>query len=306
MPAVQTRADGLLRELRVIVPAGDVHDQVERRLATIAQSVRLPGFRSGKVPLTVVRERYGKSVIREVVEHAVAESSKQALSEHRLRPALPATVRILSGPERGDLEYALTVEVLPEIPPLDAAALELERLVADGGPVDAASAVARAAARRSRAHLKRQLLDTLAARYDFPVPPSLVEREFGVIWGAAEELRREERTDPGGDPKSDEAVRAELRGIAERRVRLGLLLAEIGRLSCVEVTQEDLDRALVEEASQSSITTEKVRARYRGNPEATARLRTALLEDKVVDVLVARAKVTERIVPLAELVREET
>src|ERR1700676_2249284 len=131
MNVTETNAEGLKREFKITVPASEVEDQVTRRLGEIGQAVRIPGFRPGKVPLPLLRKRYGPAVRGEVLERSVQDSSAEAMREHKLRPALPPRVEIVSAAEGADLEYKMSVEVLPDLPEPDFSALGLERLVAE-------------------------------------------------------------------------------------------------------------------------------------------------------------------------------
>src|SRR5947209_1008450 len=131
MNVTETSAEGLKRELTITVPANEVEDKITRRLGEIAQSIRLPGFRPGKVPLPLLRKRYGPAVRGEVLESAVQDSSAEAMREHNLRPALPPRVEIVNAAEGADLEYKMSLEILPEMPAPDFSGLGLEKLVAD-------------------------------------------------------------------------------------------------------------------------------------------------------------------------------
>lgn len=158
--------------------------------------------------------------------------------------------------------------------------------------------------RVARNRLKRQVLDRLAAGHDFPVPQGMVDIEFNAIWSTIEEERKRGLVDPGLTGKSDDEIKAEFRAIAERRVRLGLLLSEIGRLNNIQVSQEEVNRALSDEARRFPGQERRVVEYYRQNPEALARLRAPIFEDKVVDFIIEMAKVTEREVPPEELLKE--
>src|SRR5712692_5357900 len=131
MNVTETSAEGLKRELKITVPANEVEDKITHRLGELGRSIRIPGFRPGKVPLPLLRKRYGPAVRGEVLESAVQDSSAEAMREHNLRPALPPRVEIVSAAEGADLEYKMSLELLPEMPELDFAALGLEKLVVD-------------------------------------------------------------------------------------------------------------------------------------------------------------------------------
>src|SRR5258707_12125956 len=119
MNVTETSAEGLKRELTITIPADEVEDKITRRLGEIAQSVRIPGFRPGKVPLPLLRKRYGPAVRHEVLESTVQGSSAEAMREQNLRPALPPRVEIVSAVEGADLEYKMSVELLPDMPAPD-------------------------------------------------------------------------------------------------------------------------------------------------------------------------------------------
>ncbi len=436
MQVTEISTEGLKREFKVVVAATDIESQMNTRLEELGRTVALPGFRPGKVPMPVLKKRFGQSVLGEVIERAVNDSSSQAMGERGLRPAVQPKIEITSFAEGGNLEYKMAVELLPDIKPMNFADLSLDRLKVEasdteitealdkiashnrrtekvtedrptekgdvvvidftgrvdgqefpGGaakdyqlelgsnemipgfedqligkkagstvevkvtfpkeygatnlagkdavftvpikeihkklPVVVDDAYAKAMgfddvaglrksvgeqmnrdfARRARGRLKRQLLDKLAANHDFGVPQGMVDIEFDQIWKSIEEARKRGDNDPTISGKSEEELKKEFREIAERRVRLGLLLSEVGRLNNIEVTQEEVNRALIEEARRYPGQERKVVDFYRNHPEALAQLRAPLFEDKVVDFIVEMAKVTEKPISSAELLR---
>jgi len=149
--------------------------------------------------------------------------------------------------------------------------------------------------------MKRQLLDRLAAEHDFAVPPTMVEAEFEQIWAQLEaEVVKED--DPEAARKEIEADKEDYRRIAERRVRLGLLLSEIGQANGVEVTNQEMQMLLQQAAQQYRPEDRERFVEYvRQEPMAQAQLRAPLYEDKVVDFLFDKAEVTEREVSREEL-----
>jgi len=437
MQITETNADGLKREFRVVVASSDIEEKVNDRLVEIGRQVRLPGFRPGKVPMTVLKKRFGSSVMGEVLEKAVSDSSSQAMQERGLRPALQPKIEIVSFKEGADLEYKMNLELLPEIQPVDLATIEVERLRPDvpeakidetlqkiaeqhrksdkverearsgdavvidfvgridgtefpGGAAqdhklelgsssfiagfedqligakagdkrdvkvtfpqeygseelagkDAAFEVTvkevqefrppaidddlakeigfenleemRKMARErierdygnvARLRLKRQLLDKLAERHDFPVPPGMVEFEFEAIWKQLEQERAQNKELAGEDAgKSEDELRTEYRQIAERRVRLGLLLAEIGRTNNISVGQEEVNRAVIEQARRHPGHERQVIELYRNNEQALAQLRAPIYEDKVIDFIIEMAKVTDKEVTPEEFLEAE-
>ena len=157
----------------------------------------------------------------------------------------------------------------------------------------------------SRQRLKRQLLDKLDEMHKFALPPTLAEDEFKNVWNAVEgDLKAQGRTfaDEG---TTEEKAREEYRAIAERRVRLGLVLAEIGDKNNITATDEEISRAIVDRARQIPGHEQQVWDFYRKSPQAVATLRAPIFEDKVVDFLIELAKITEKEVSREELFREE-
>ena len=435
MQVRETSAEGLKHELTVVVAAAEIEKKIQDRLAEIGRSVRLPGFRQGKAPLALLKKRYGPSVMGEVVERTVNDSSSEAIKEHKLRPALQPKIEIVSFNEGKDLEYKLAVEVLPEIGPvsLDGIALErwkaeipdseidqaLERIAkqqrktapveraADKGdfvridfkgtidgvafpggsadnyllelgsggfipgfedqlvgakagetrtvavtfpadygnadlagkaaafvvtvkevrqvesqPIDESLAAAvgmenlaelRQAVREriereyggiARQKLKRELLDQLAARHAFAVPAGMLDLEFQSLWREVEAERKRAKDGGAPDPelgKDDAELKVEFQALSERRVRLGLLLNEIGRTNSITVAAEELNRAVIDRARGFPGREREVLDFYRNNPQALDSLRAPIYEDKVVDFIVGKVNVTERSVPPAEL-----
>jgi trigger factor len=153
----------------------------------------------------------------------------------------------------------------------------------------------------TRTQMKRQLLDTLASQHDFAVPPSMVDAEFEQIWQQLEaEVEKED--DPAAARKEIEADKEDYRRIAERRVRLGLLLSEIGQANGVEVTNQEMQMLLQQAAQQYRPEDRERFVEYvRQDAMAQAQLRAPLYEDKVVDFLFDKAEVTERAVTREEL-----
>jgi trigger factor len=157
----------------------------------------------------------------------------------------------------------------------------------------------------SRQKLKRELLDKLDEMHKFALPPTLAEDEFRNVWTAVEgDLKAQGRTfaDEG---TTEEKAREEYRGIAERRVRLGLVLAEIGEKNKITVTEEEITRAVVERARQIPGREQEIWDYYRKNPAAVAAIRAPIFEEKVVDFLIELAAITEKQVSREDLLKDE-
>ena len=157
----------------------------------------------------------------------------------------------------------------------------------------------------SRQKLKRALLDELDARHKFEPPPSLVEEEFDRVWKSVLSEMENEKKTFADENTTEEKAKAEYRAIAERRVRLGLVLAEIGEKNKITVTEEELNRAVMEHVRQFPGQEQRVWDYYRQNPQAVAALRAPIFEEKVVDFLLELAGVTEKKVAREELYKED-
>jgi len=157
----------------------------------------------------------------------------------------------------------------------------------------------------SRQKLKRSLLDKLDELHKFDPPPTLVAEEFDRVWNTVvSDLQAQGRTFEDEGTTEDKA-RGEYRAIADRRVRLGLVLAEIGEKNGIKVTDEELSRAVVEQARQFPGREQEVWDHYRKNPSSVAALRAPIFEEKVVDFVVELGKVTEKQVSREELYKED-
>ncbi|WP_323990856.1 trigger factor [Nguyenibacter sp. L1] len=436
MQVTETLSEGLKRGFTVTVPAGELESKRAARLKELGQSMNLPGFRPGKVPLSIVKQRYGTAVQGEVLEQAVGDATRALLEERGLRPAMQPRVDLVSGAEPGaaDLEFKVEMELLPEIAQPDLSDLALTRLKAtpdaetidkalkdiagrqrsfetidevrpaaqgdvvvvdfvgkvdgeafEGGtaedvnveiggagfipgfaeqiegmtpgeektiavtfpadysaaelagkdatfdikakglkrPVDVAiddemakkigfegleqvrEAITRQVeqeyAQLSRLRIKRDLLDALAGKTDFEAPQGMVEAEFAQIWQRVEADRKAGELDEEDKEKDEETLRSDYRKIAERRVKLGLLLAEIGRLNAITVTQDEMMQAIRAEAMRYPGQEQAVFEFFRKNPQATESLRGPIFENKVVDYVIELAKVEEKDVTPEEL-----
>jgi trigger factor len=159
-------------------------------------------------------------------------------------------------------------------------------------------------AQASRQQVKRVLLDALDERHSFDLPPMMVKAEFDQIWAQLEEEKKNDRLSEEDKAKTDDELKAEYEKIAQRRVRLGLLLAEIGRRDNLDITNEELAGALRQEASRYPGQEKAVIEFYRSNPNALAQLRAPIYEEKVVDLILGKAKVTDKTVTREELMKE--
>lgn len=447
MQVTETLSDGLKRAFTVVLPSADVENRRVERLAEVSKTLRLPGFRPGKVPPSVVRQRYGTAIAAEVVEESVQAAVQQVLAERGLRPAIQPSVDLVNQDAvaasgvTADLEFKMALEILPDITLPDFSAIALTRLKAEvsdevlgkalenlavrnrtyaeipadelggrgaeagelvvmdyTGRVDgeefaggkatdarvevggegfiprfteqvagirpgetrtikvifpegyaaahlagkeaefelAAKRIERAStpaiddafAQRlsfetldelkdfvrsqigreydqlSRTRLKRDLLDRLHEKVSFALPPSLVETEFGQIWARVEADRKAGTLDEEDKAKDEDALKADYRAIAERRVKLGLLLAEVGRQNNIGISNEELSRAMRAEAMNYPGQESQILEFFRQNPRAVDTLRGPIFEEKAVDLVISRTSVSDRVVSPEELARE--
>lgn len=157
----------------------------------------------------------------------------------------------------------------------------------------------------SRAKAKRNLLDILDEKHDFDLPPKMVEQEFGQIWQQVQAEMDAGRTPDEDKDKSEDDLKEEYGKIAERRVRLGLVLAEIGRVADVKIDEQEVQQALIREARNFPGQERQVIEFFQKDPNAMAQLRAPIYEDKVVDHILETAKVKEETVSKEDLLKED-
>jgi trigger factor len=159
--------------------------------------------------------------------------------------------------------------------------------------------------RATREKLKRALLDALDKKYTFELPQDMVEQEFGGIWQQVTAEMQQTGKTFADEATTEEEQRAEYRRIAERRVRLGLVVAEIGEKAGVKVVDDEVSRAIVERARQFPGQEKLFWDYYQKNPQALAEIRAPLFEEKVVDHIIGLAKVTDKTVTKEELFKPQ-
>ncbi len=241
-------AEGSLHRFHVRIPAREIDARIEEHLKTLAKSVKLPGFRPGKIPMNVLRERYGSAARRDVLTRAGIEAANRATP----KGGLVSNVRGLEGAESGDAVFEISVTILSDLPDPDFSTIELVRLTSDH-PEDAAPCAD---------HLKQQVLDALAEKYPFPIAPALVEREFQPLWQSAQPQLA------GVSAEERQAAEAEFRSIAERRIRLGAVVLEIARRQGIDGQGAALENAVVDRLTAQARVTHRAAA-----PEDLARFR---------------------------------
>ncbi len=439
MNVTETKSEGLSREFRVSIPKGDLAAKFAEKINELQPKVNLKGFRPGKVPTAHIKKMYGKSIMADIVNDVVQETSDKALAEKALRPASRPSIKLDGDQDKlisgeADLDYSMALEIMPEFEPADVSEISIERMVAapteeelqtalkgiadnnksyekkdgaaetgdavvidfvgsidgekfEGGaaegqtlvigsgrfipgfeeqlagasagddvnvnvnfpesyqvptlagkaalfevkvhevkaPKDAEindefaktlgledlNALREAVTKQlsgelefaTRQQVKRVLLDALDERHSFDLPPLMVEAEFNQIWGQFEAEKKAGRLSDEDKAKSDDELKAEYRKIAERRVRLGLVLAEVGRRADVQITNDEIVRALRQEASRYPGQEKQVIEFYTKNQGAMAQLRAPIYEEKVVDYILTKATVTDKSVTREELMK---
>lgn len=438
MQAKEIKKEDLSIQYEVTVTAADIDRHVDDRLQEVGKTVKIAGFRPGKVPLDILKKRYGKAVMGEVLEMAVNEASAKVIQDNNLRPALQPKIEVKEFDDGKDLVYTMAVELLPEIKVMDLKSLKIERPVAkvdkkavdetleriastnreteavtedratkkgdilvidfhgrtakDNKPhegmhahdaqlelgsgqfipgfedqlvgkkvgdkvevkvtfpeayhaaelagqdaifdtevkqilqakktevnddfakklgLDSEKALRDIIEKQiqsdydmlSRQKVKRALLDALDEAHDFEIPAGMKDLEYQNILMQVKMERQAELKD--GELKLTAEEEEELHAIAERRVRLGLVLSEVGRANNVQITDQEMQRAVITEAQRYPGQEAQVFEYYRKNRQALEALRAPVFEDKVVDFVLELANVSEKSVTLDDLTKEE-
>ena len=444
MQVIETLAEGLKRELKVVIPAKDMEARMNERLADAKDKVRINGFRPGKVPVSHLKKMYGKSIMAELVNEIVRDKPTEILSgrgeKSATQPEIAMTEdeaeadKILAA--QADFEFTVAYEVIPAIELKDVSGIKVTREVVeieeaevteqilriaesaktyetkkgkaangdrvtmdylgkvdgeafDGGKAEDAELVlgsnrfipgfedqlvgvkagdekaitvtfpadypaenlagkeavfditvkdvASAAAVEinddlasklgvesadklkqivrsqieaqfggmTRQKIKRQILDQLDEMYQFDTPQRLVDAEFENIWRQINtDLAQAGKTFADEDTTEEEA-RVEYRKLAERRVRLGLVLSEIGEKAGVQVSDEEMQRSLFEQLRQFPGQEKEIMDYFQKTPGAAASLRAPIFEEKVVDHLLSEVAVTDKTVSKEELMADD-
>ena len=443
MQIKELEAEGLSKTFAVTVPKEDLAKKLDAKIKEMQPQVTLKGFRPGKVPTAHIRKMFGQSIMNDIVNEVLNESSQQAINDNKIRPAGQPQIDLRANGEDvtkgdADLEYTLKVESIPDFEPVDPEKLKFTRLVheadqkdvderlkelassqktykkkaktakakkddavlidfvgtVDGEPFDggameghqlvlgsgtfipgfedqligakagdeldvkvtfpdpyqsadlagkdavfatkvvevqgaadskiddefaknfgmeSADALKTAVKEQyenelqgqSRLRLKRAILDELDAKHKFDLPPGMVEAEFTNIWNQVQAEKEAGNLEEEDAKKTDKALEKDYRKIAQRRVRLGLVLAEMGQKHEIQISNEELQQAMVAEARQYPGQEQEVIKFYQENPNAIAQLRAPIYEEKVVDLIVEKAKMTDKKVDKETLFEED-
>ncbi|MBU0800291.1 MAG: trigger factor [Alphaproteobacteria bacterium] len=438
MQVKELKNEGLSRELEVIVTAKDIDAHINERLLEVGKTLKVAGFRPGKVPMTILKQRYGKAVLGEVLEIAVNKSTREAMEQQGIRPAYQPKIEVKEFDEGKDLKFTMEVETLPEVKLMDLKTIKVEKpitkpddkaidealeriakqareteevtedraakkgdvvvinfkgrtaddnkehagmaaegtqLELGGGqfipgfedqltgkkkgakvdvkvtfptpyhskelegrdaifeteilsirqPVaakidddfakklglDDVKALRKAISEQmeseysqfSRMKLKRSLLDVLDDGHSFEIPKGMLDLEFQNIRQQVVMERQADVKDGKLELSAEEEE--ELQAIAERRVRLGMILSEIGRGNNIQITNQELQRAVIAEAQKYPGQEATVFEYFRKTPQAIDALRAPVFEDKVVDFVLELATVTEKEVSLEDLTADD-
>lgn len=430
------KQEGLNHEIEITVGADDIAARVDGRLVEVAKTVRIPGFRPGKVPMAIMKQKYGKAVLGEVLESTVNETSQKAMQDNEITPALQPKIEVKSFDEGTDLVYTMNVEVLPKIEVQDYKGLKVTKLVTKSGDKEIDEALERIASMRkgsqpiegkrktksgdiavidfkgrtaddnvehpgmaseghqlelgsnqfipgfeeqlvgknagddvevkvsfpeeygaaelagrdaifdvtiqeirettdaviddefakslgmddvaalrkavaeqgeqeyenvSRMKLKKDLLDQLDDAHDFDVPQGMKDMELQNI---LQQVKMDNQQRGITDEPTEEETE-ELKAIADRRVRLGLVLSEIGKENNISVADAELQKAVITEAQKYPGQEKEVFDYFAKNREALESLRAPIYEDKVVDFILELATVEEKEVTVEELTADE-
>ena len=443
MEVKELEAKGLSRKYSIKVPKKDLKAKLDAKIKEMQPQVSLKGFRPGKVPTAHIHKMFGQSIMKDVVEETVAETTQKAMADHKVRPAGQPKIDLrANGQEvtqgKADLEYSLEVELIPEFEPTDVSKLKFTRLTSDvddkvlderlgelakgqksykkkaktakakkddavlidfvgridgtefeGGAMEGHQLIlgsgtfipgfedqligAKAGDKldvkvefpkdyqaadlagkeaifetevhevqgaadakvdddfaknfgmddlkalkeavkgqaegefemQSRMKLKRAILDELDKKHKFDLPPGMVEAEFSNIWAQVQAEKEAGQLDEEDAKKTEKALEKDYRKIAERRVRLGLVLAEMGQKEEIQISNEELQQAMISEARRYPGQEQQVIEFYQKNPEAIAQLRAPIFEEKVVDLIIEKATVTDKKVKKDVLFEED-
>ncbi|MBO5441484.1 MAG: trigger factor [Alphaproteobacteria bacterium] len=430
----EVKSEGLSREYDVTISASDFSAAVEKKLKEIAKTVSMAGFRAGKVPFAMVKQKYYGNAMSETLDDMLRDGVNEVLKEKNLRPVFTPDVDLKKFEDGKDIEFKVSMDVMPEIKLKDFSQVKVEKVVADvaeeevnkaleymansrrdsvkveedratvkgdiavidfvgsidgvefaGGKGEAypleigsnsfipgyedqligkkagevvnvkatfpenyhakdlagkealfvttikeirtvkkaeinddfaksmgeenldklketiKSRIAQDYEGASKMKLKRVLLDALDKAYSFDVPAKLVDMEYESIVKQYENAKKNNQLDEDEKSKKEEDLLKEYKDIAVRRVKLGLLLAEVGNQAKVTVNQEDVNKAIMAEAQHYPMQAKAIFDFYLKNKEAIERLRTQVYEEKVIDYVLSKATISEKKVSVEEL-----
>ncbi len=430
----EVKSEGLSREYEVTISAADFEATVEKKLKEISKNVSMAGFRAGKVPFAMIKQKYQGNAMSEAVDDLLRDGVNEVLKEKKVRPVFTPDVELTKFEEGKDILFKVSMDIMPEIELKDFSAIKIEKPVAEvpaeevekalnymaesrrdsvkveedratvkgdiavidfvgsidgvefaGGKGEAyplelgsnsfipgyedqligkkagevvnvkatfpetyhakdlagkealfvttikeirtikkaeindefaksmgeenldklketvKSRIAQDYDTASKMKAKRALLDALDKAYKFDVPAKLVDMEYDSIVKQYENAKKNNQLDEDEKSKKEEDLLKEYKEIAIRRVKLGLLLAEVGNEAKIEVTQEDINKAIMNEAQRYPMQAKAIFDFYLKNKEAIERLRTSVYEEKVIDYVLSKVETKEKTVSVEDL-----
>ncbi len=438
MKLKQTESKKLFRAYDVTVPANDIATQIDAQLIRISKTLKMPGFRKGKVPMNLVKKQHGQNVLGDVLQKLVERTSQEALKQEKLRPAYQPKIEVKEFEEGKDLTYSMELEVLPDMPTIkpeditierpkveltdeevlesiatiaerakdfepvekpraakngDAVLIDFKGFVGDeafaGGEaqghqlelgsgqfipgfeeqlvgqkvgakldvnvtfpeayhsedlagkearfevtvhdvleakpakvddalatklglkdLDSLKDVIRSqmemeVSQAVRFHAKKALFDELDTLCQFDTPTEMEKREFDTIWQQMERHKAQNPEDPELN-KSEKELKKEYEEMANRRVRLGIFLTELGAKEKIQVTPQELQQAAMQEARNYQGQEQQVLEFFKNNPQQLETLRGPILEEKVVDMLLEKVNTKDVKQTLKDLTEDTT
>ncbi len=434
MKVTETKSKGLNKEYKAVIPAADFEKEVDAKIERIAKTTKIPGFRPGKAPKAMLKQKYRASVLGEVLDEMLKNSADEIIKENKLRPAVMPEINLTVFGDGKDVEFDVMVEVLPEIKLGDFSKITLEKLTAEVPAEEVEKAIRYVAESRketvkveedrptkkgdvavidfvgsvngeefkggkgsnyplelgsgafipgfedqligkkagdkvdvkvtfpenyhakdlagkeavfaveikeirepkevviddefakslgekdldslrakvverikadyevaSKMKLKRALLDVLDKEYNFEVPGKLIDAEYDGIVKQYEQAKKYNQLDEYEKSKDEKDLLAEYKEIALRRVKLGLLLSEIGMDAKLTILPEDINKAIAAEAQKYPGQEKAVFDYYLKNKNAVEALKAPVFEEKIVEHVLSKVKLQEKTVTAEEL-----
>ncbi len=277
------KIDGLSHAFHISVDAAPITAAVNARLQELGRTARIPGFRPGRAPLAMLRIRHGEPVRNAVVDHLAINVARRLIVERQLEPSRRPTIQIDkdSAAESDCVTFTLLLEVMPRVKLSKLDDFVLRQFQSpENDP---------ALTKLARENLRRQLFDELIASHDFLIPQDMVENEYGRIVRGFE-AKVGETVDAG--------LEADMRQIAERRVRLAILFAEIGRAYQISVPRTEVEALVESQAERDPEHQAEIIDYYLDHPTALAELQSPLFEERIVEFLLKRSEI--QVVELSE------
>ena len=434
MNVKELNSEGLKKVFQVTINSGDFENKVDNKINVLSKTTKLPGFRPGKAPKAMLKQKFRPAVLGEVLDEMIREASEEVLKTNNITPALMPDIKLGKFEDGKDVEFEMTVEAMPEIKFGDLSAIKLEKPVAEVPAEEVEKALKFLAQSRrnvvkveeareakkgdtvvidfvgsvdgvefqggkgenyplelgsgsfipgfedqlvgkksgdkvdvkvkfpedyhakdlagkdsvfaveikelrepkdveideefaksmgedsldklketiksriksdydaaSRMKLKRQLLDNLDKEYNFEVPQGLVDAEYKAIVDQYNNAKKYNQLDEEEKAKPEEELLKEYKDIAVRRVKLGLLLSEIGKSAKINITPDDINKAIMNEAKKYPGQEKAVFDFYLKNKQAIESLKAPVFEEKIVDYIFDKSTISEKTVTIEEL-----